>query len=282
VLGATFVLIVFALPQGVLGLIETQLRRRRVTADEGAGIACPPLLAVEGLSKSFGGLLAVDGVSFEVNEGQIEGIIGPNGSGKTTLLNLLSGALPPASGSIRLSGRPIAGLPAHEIARLGVARTFQLVRILPSMTCGENIATAALFRLNPGTVQDSAEQTRRLLALVGLGASRTHIVAGELTYIDQKRLELARALALEPKVLLLDEWLAGLNHSELEIGIALIARLRQQGMTIVMVEHVMDAIRALCTHCIVMNAGSIIAQGTPDQVLADPKVVAAYLGGGDA
>jgi branched-chain amino acid transport system ATP-binding protein/branched-chain amino acid transport system permease protein len=220
-------------------------------------------------------------VSFKVGRGQIIGIIGPNGSGKTTLLNVLSGALAPSSGTIRLAGTLINSLPAHRIARLGLARTFQLVRVMPDLTAAENVAAAALFRATPTKAGEAHETIQKLLALVGLGAVR-ETPAGELTYIDQKRLEVARALALEPRLMLLDEWLAGLNPSELETGIALIAQLRDGGLTIIMVEHVMDAIRALCGHCIVMNSGSVIAEGSPEQVLADPKVVTAYLGDGDA
>jgi branched-chain amino acid transport system permease protein len=247
----------------------------------GIGSDTGPLLAVDAVSRSFGGLRAVEKVSFEVDGGQIIGIIGPNGSGKTTLLNVLSGALRPSSGTIRLAGTVINSLPAHRIARLGLARTFQLVRVMPDLTAAENVAAAALFRAAPTQAGEAEETIQKLLALVGLGAARK-TPAGELTYIDQKRLELARALALEPRLVLLDEWLAGLNPSELETGIALIAQLRDSGLTIIMVEHVMDAIRALCSHCIVMNAGSVIAEGTPDQVLADPKVVTAYLGDSDA
>ncbi|WP_246515397.1 ABC transporter ATP-binding protein [Bradyrhizobium diversitatis] len=236
-----------------------------------------PLLAVEGVSKSFSGLRAVDGVSFTVAAGEIIGIIGPNGSGKTTLLNTLSGALKPSSGTIRFSGTVLTGLRAYQIARLGLARTFQLVRVMPDLTVAENVAAARLFSTSDG----SDTTGRELLDLVGLGTMH-ETLARELTYIDQKRLELARALALRPRLVLLDEWLAGLNPSELETGIALIAKLRERGLTIIMVEHVMDAIRALCGHCIVMNAGRVIARGAPDEVLADPKVVAAYLGDDDA
>jgi branched-chain amino acid transport system permease protein len=302
VLGAIFVLIVMALPDGVLGLLEAWWRRaggdrrpapafrtprslaatlfrRPLKVDIGSDIG--PLLAVDAVSKSFGGLRAVEKVSFRVDRGQIIGIIGPNGSGKTTLLNVLSGALKPSSGAIRLAGTVINSLPAHRIARLGLARTFQLVRVMPDLTAAENVAAAALFRVAPMKAGKANETIQKLLALVGLGAAR-QTPAGELTYIDQKRLELARALALEPRLVLLDEWLAGLNPSELETGIALIAELRDSGLTIIMVEHVMDAIRALCGHCIVMNAGSVIAEGTPEQVLADPRVVTAYLGDSDA
>lgn len=280
VLGIIFVLIVMVLPNGVIGLFGAG--RWRVPAGRGPAAVSirktdSPLLAVDGVSKSFSGLRAVDGVSFTVAPGEIIGIIGPNGSGKTTLLNTLSGALRPSSGTIRLGGTVLNGLRAYQIARLGLARTFQLVRVMPDLTVAENVAAARLFSTSGGSSTTGSE----LLDLVGLGAMH-ETPAGDLTYIDQKRLELARALALQPRLVLLDEWLAGLNPSELETGIALIAKLRDRGLTIIMVEHVMDAIRALCGHCIVMNAGSVIARGTPDEVLSDPKVVAAYLGGDDA
>ncbi|WP_245323335.1 branched-chain amino acid ABC transporter ATP-binding protein/permease [Bradyrhizobium stylosanthis] len=279
VLGIIFVFIVMVLPNGVIGLFGAG--RWRVPAGNPAPGAArktdATLLAVDGVSKSFSGLRAVEDVSFTVAPGEIIGIIGPNGSGKTTLLNTLSGALRPSSGTIRFSGTVLNGLRAHQIARLGLARTFQLVRVMPDLTVAENVAAARLFSTSSGCDATGGE----LLDLVGLGTMH-EAPAGELTYIDQKRLELARALALQPRLVLLDEWLAGLNPSELETGIALIAKLRDRGLTIIMVEHVMDAIRALCGHCIVMNAGSVIARGTPDDVLADPKVVAAYLGGDDA
>jgi branched-chain amino acid transport system permease protein len=279
VLGAIFVLIVMMLPKGVIGLIAPWSWSTPAVGVTGAAPVrdqSGPLLRVDDASKSFGGLRAVDRVSFEVARGQIVGIIGPNGSGKTTLLNLLSGALVPSSGTIRFGGIAIAGLKPHRIARLGLARTFQLVRVMPDLTVAENVAAAALFSAAPARAT-----SRELLDLVGL-APMHDAPAGELTYIDQKRLELARALALAPQLVLLDEWLAGLNPSELETGIALIAKLRDRGITIIMVEHVMDAIRALCGHCIVMNAGSVIARGVPDEVLSDPTVVTAYLGGADA
>lgn len=279
VLGVIFVFIVMVLPNGVIGLFGAA--RWRVPAGGPAAARTDttdaPLLAVDGVSKSFSGLRAVDGVSFTVAPGEIIGIIGPNGSGKTTLLNTLSGALRPSSGTIRLGGTVLNGLRAHQIARLGLARTFQLVRVMPDLTVAENVAAARLFSTSNGSGATASE----LLDLVGLGKME-EAPASELTYIDQKRLELARALALQPRLVLLDEWLAGLNPSELETGIALIAKLRDRGLTIIMVEHVMDAIRALCSHCIVMNAGSVIARGAPEAVLSDPKVVAAYLGGDDA
>ncbi|CCE05520.1 High-affinity branched-chain amino acid transport ATP-binding protein braF (modular protein) [Bradyrhizobium sp. STM 3843] len=279
VLGLVFVAIVMALPQGVIGLIAPLLARPHAKPVAMPAIAESPLLSVERVSKSFGGLRAVEGVSLTVAQGEILGIIGPNGSGKTTLLNMLSGALIPTTGTIRLGDAVISGLPAHKIARLGLARTFQLVRVMPELSIAENVAAAALFRA--GASAGSETEIHDLLELVGLGR-RSDTPAGELTYIDQKRLELARALALEPRILLLDEWLAGLNPSELETGIALIARLRDRGLTIVMVEHVMDAIRALCNRCLVMSAGKVIASGTPEVVLADRTVITAYLGEADA
>jgi branched-chain amino acid transport system permease protein len=280
-LGAIFVLIVMVLPKGVIGLVETWWRAARTDGAAPVRNESGPLLVVDGVGKSFSGLRAVDQVSFEVARGEIVGIIGPNGSGKTTLLNMLSGALLPSSGTIRFGDVTINGLRPYQIARLRLARTFQLVRVMSDLTVAENVAAALLFGAAPPVSGNTTETSRRLLDAVGLGSMRD-TPAGELTYIDQKRLELARALALEPRLVLLDEWLAGLNPSELETGIDLIAKLRDGGMTIIMVEHVMDAIRALCSHCIVMNAGSVIARGVPDEVLSNPKVVAAYLGDDDA
>jgi ABC-type branched-subunit amino acid transport system ATPase component len=241
----------------------------------------PALLDVAGVSRRFGGLQAVDNVSFAVMPGEITGLLGPNGSGKTTVLNLISGALKPHAGSIRLRGLAIESLAPHRVARLGIARTFQLVRVLPSLTCQENVLAGLAFARTPVWGDAAAKRADDLLARAGLGG-RGATLTGELTYIDQKRLELARALALDPQLLLLDEWLAGLNPAELQDGIALVRSLRAEGRTILMVEHVMDAIRSLCDRCVVMNAGRKIAEGRPDAVLADPEVVRAYLGDDDA
>jgi len=240
------------------------------------------LLEVEGLSRGFGGLLAVDALSFSVDAGEVVGLLGPNGSGKTTVLNLLSGALKPDAGRVTLRGEAIAGLPAYKIARRGVARTFQLVRPLASLTCRDNVLTGLAFGRRRLWAALTHEEADALLDRVGLGHART-VMPGELTYIDQKRLELARALAQHPELLLLDEWLAGLNPTELEQGITLIRSLSGQGITILLVEHVMDAIRSLCSRCLVMNTGRLIASGLPREVLADPEVIRAYLGDdGDA
>ncbi|MGJ5002808.1 ABC transporter permease subunit [Bradyrhizobium sp. HKCCYLRH2060] len=278
VLGLIFIGIVMALPKGVIGVVDRVWRREPKVAGakpEQGGT----LLIAETVGKSFGGLRAVDKVSLDVRAGEILGVIGPNGSGKTTLLNMLSGALVPSDGTIRFDGTVINGMAAHRIARLGLARTFQLVRVMPDLTVAENVAAAALFRTRQTGA--AAESIHELLALVGLDGM-AEMLAGDLTYIDQKRLELARALALHPRVVLLDEWLAGLNPTELETGIGLIASLRDRGITIVMVEHVMDAIRALCDRCVVMSAGNVIARGTPGEVLADAAVITAYLGEPDA
>lgn len=239
-----------------------------------------PLLELKGLSKRFGGLVAVNDLSFDVHAGEVVGLLGPNGSGKTTAMNLVSGALPLNAGEVRFDGRTISGLASHQIARLGVARTFQLVRVLGGMSCRDNVAAGLAFR--PGGLHGRAAEhaAQQLLERVGLGA-QAELPASELTYIDQKRLELARALALAPKLLLLDEWLAGLNPTELQQGIALIAALRDEGMTVLMVEHVMDAVHALCSRCVVMNTGSRIADGPTREVLSDARVIEAYLGSDD-
>lgn len=303
-LGLVFVLIVYALPQGVFGLLEARVpavrRAAAVTgmsalAEKILGPAWPraarreaageaPVLQVAGLRKSFGGLVAVDNLSFELRRGEILGLIGPNGSGKTTALNLISGAIAPDSGDVRLEGRPIASLPAHRIAQRGVARTFQLVRVLGASTCLENVIAGLAFHSGAASSESwgagADKRARELLTRVGLG-DKADMPAGQFTYIDQKRLELARALALDPDVLLLDEWLAGLNPSELQVGIALVKMLRDEGLTIIIVEHMMDAIRSLCDRCVVMSAGAKIAEGPPAAVLADKEVIRAYLGDAD-
>jgi branched-chain amino acid transport system ATP-binding protein len=239
-----------------------------------------PLIELHGVSKSFGGLRAVDGLTATIRRGEVVGLVGPNGSGKTTALNLITGNLTADAGAIVFEGRNIEREGAHRITRAGIARTFQLVRVMPTMTLAENVAIGAMFGARPCGAAEAQERALPLLARVGL-AARADERAASLTYIDQKRLELARALAAQPQLLLLDEWLAGLNPTELKEGIALIASLARDGLTIVMVEHVMDAIRALCSRCIVMNAGTKIAEGSPAEALADPGVIKAYLGDDD-
>jgi branched-chain amino acid transport system ATP-binding protein len=238
-------------------------------------------LAAAGVTKRFGGLVAVDNMSFTLAEKEVLGLIGPNGSGKTTMMNLISGALKPSSGQISVYGHAVAGTGASNVAKKGIARTFQLVRMLPTMTAVENVAAGGVFGHARRWGRELDDYAHALLVRVGLPNAAQAPVAA-LTYIDQKRVELARALAADPKILLLDEWLAGLNPTELKIGIALIEQLRIEGCTIVIVEHVMHAIRSLCDRCIVMNSGAKIAEGTPAQVLADHDVIRAYLGDDNA
>ncbi len=239
------------------------------------------VLDVEKLRRAFGGLVAVNDLSFSVARGEVLGLLGPNGSGKTTALNLMSGLLRSDAGAIRLQGKDISGLSSFKIARLGLARTFQLVRVLDGMDCRDNVRAGIVF--NKPHVRGAEIETRitALLGRVGL-AGQGHRPAAGLTYIDRKRLELARALAAAPQLLLLDEWLAGLNPSELTIGIDLIRSLKDDGITVVLVEHVMTAVRALCDRCVVMSSGRKIAEGATADVLSNPAVVEAYLGGAAA
>jgi branched-chain amino acid transport system ATP-binding protein len=240
-------------------------------------MSAAPILVVEGLSRAFGGLVAVNRLSFAITPGEIVGLIGPNGSGKTTALNLISGALPADSGAILFHGQELRGLPAHRIARRGLARTFQLVRVLDGISCRDNVEAGLAFHPD-GAFGDAAHpRAEALLDRVGLGG-KMHVPADELNYIDQKRLELARALALSPSLLMLDEWLAGLNPTELQEGIALVGSLSDEGTAVLLIEHVMDAVHALCGRTIVMNAGAKIADGPTAAVLDDPDVVRAYLG----
>ena len=238
-------------------------------------------LTVGDVTKRFGGLVAVQNMSFALAENEVLGLIGPNGSGKTTMMNLISGALRPSSGEIRLYGDDLARIGPSRIANKGIARTFQLVRMLPGLTVLENVAAGGVFGHARRWGKELDDYAHALLQRVGL-PNAGNVAVTALTYIDQKRVELARALASDPKVLLLDEWLAGLNPTELKTGIALIEQLRVEGRTIIIVEHVMHAIRSLCDRCIVMNSGVKIAEGTPRDVLANGEVIRAYLGVADA
>ena len=239
------------------------------------------LLSVEGVTKQFGGLVAVSGISFDVAQHEMVGLIGPNGSGKTTMMNMISGVFKPTFGHISLKGRQISSLPAASIARAGVGRTFQMVRLLPQLSVLENVVAGAVFGHHRRWGREAKDFAQVVLERVGMEAM-SHAPISSLTYIDQKRVELARVLAGEPEVLLLDEWLAGLNPTELEIGIDLIHDLRDEGCTVVLVEHVMDAIRSLCDRCFVMSSGKKIAEGSPDEVLSKSEVIRAYLGDDDA
>ena len=235
------------------------------------------LLTINGLTKRFGGLTAVNAVSFSVARGEVVGLLGPNGSGKTTVMNMISGHLSPTGGTIALSDQMISGLAPNRIALKGIGRTFQLVRGLPSLTVAENVIASLAFGRRKLWGEAARKEALQRLDEVGL-AHRADQSAQDLTYIDQKRMELARALAAEPEVLLLDEWLAGLNPTELKTGIELIRSIQTRGVTVLMVEHVMDAIRALCGRCVVMNAGRKIADGPTATALSDREVITAYLG----
>ncbi len=234
------------------------------------------LLDVERVTKSFGGVRAVSEVSFSVGEGELIGVMGPNGSGKTTLFNLITGALRPDAGSIRLKDRDITGWAPHRACGAGIARTFQLVRPFPGLTALDNVRVGLLYGRARDT-RHAAAEAERLLALVGL-EGKAQRRATELTLIDRKRLELARALATSPHLLLLDELMAGLNPAETETAMALIRRLQSEGVTLLMVEHIVWALMSLSQRIIVLSAGEKIAEGRPDAIAADPTVVEVYLG----
>jgi branched-chain amino acid transport system ATP-binding protein len=236
-----------------------------------------PLLEVRDLTRYFGGLAAVDGVSFTVERGEVLGLVGPNGSGKSTALSLVSGRLAPMSGEVHLNGTAITGRTPEAVCRAGIAGTFQLARIPDALDARDNVAVAAMYGRRRLGIAAARGEADRLLDRVGFAAPRA-AHGDSLTYFDHKRIELARALACAPDLLLLDEWLAGLNPTELEAGIDLVRSLNASGLTIVMVEHVMHAIRSLCGHVVVLSAGRVIAAGTPDEALADPGVVRVYLG----
>ena len=238
-----------------------------------------PLLSVEAVSRRFGGLLAVDAASLVAGAGRITALIGPNGAGKTTLFSLISGFLKPSAGKVRYAGDDITGEPPHRLARRGIARTFQIVQPFAGLSVRDNILVGAhLRRRDRGAALAFAE---RVGGEVGLGDMLTQ-PAHTLTVAGRKRLELARALATEPKLLLLDEVLAGLNPSEIRDIVPLIRALSARGIAVLMIEHVMQAVMSLAEHVFVLAEGRIIAQGSPAQVVADPIVVEAYLGHGAA
>jgi branched-chain amino acid transport system ATP-binding protein len=237
------------------------------------------LLRVENVSKRFGGLLAVDRASFTAPAGRITALIGPNGAGKTTLFAIIAGFLPPTEGRVLYDGADITGEAPHRLARRGIARTFQIVQPFAGLTVAENIAVGA--HLTRPARADALAAAGEVARAVGLGDMLDR-PAQNLTVAGRKRLELARALALEPRLLLLDEVLAGLNPSEIRDMVPVIRAIRDRGIAIVMIEHVMQAVMRLAEHVFVLSQGRIIADGAPQAVAADPHVVEAYLGQGAA
>lgn len=237
-----------------------------------------PLLEGKRVTRYFGGLAAVQKVDFHVERGEIVGLIGPNGAGKTTLFNLISGALAPQSGEIWFKGENITGMKPHVICRKGIARTFQLVRVFPNMSVLENVLLGVLFGKSDGrTMGQARAEAEKWLDYVGLSTMKD-VPARSLTLANQKRLEVARALATGPELLLLDELMAGLNPTEVAQAMDLVRRIREQGITVFMVEHVMKAIMGICDRIIVLHHGEKIAEGTPQEIATNRTVIEVYLG----
>lgn len=236
-------------------------------------------LTVSGIGIHFGGLKAVQDLSFSVNKGETLALIGPNGAGKTTCFNLITGYYRSDSGSIRAFGHELVGLRPYDVCARGVARTFQVARPFGDMTVLDNVMTGAILR--DRNLKKAREKAREALSTAGLSAKQ-RFMAKDLTTIDQRRLEVARALATEPRLLLMDEALAGLNPHEIDDAVELVRTLARQGLTIVIVEHVMRAIMALADRIVVLDHGQKIAEGPPKEIATNPEVISAYLGAGYA
>jgi branched-chain amino acid transport system permease protein len=298
VIGLILVVGILFMPEGALGKLRKRIRHPREGGDpvhspaprealdsrlrgnDGTAgtTARPPLLHVKGLSKSFRGLKALSNVSLEVRQGEILGLLGPNGSGKSTFINVVSGHYLPDGGEVWLEGRDIAGLPAHHIARAGIARTYQIPRPFSQMNVMDNVAIAAMYAgQGLRTMEEGRREAMQWLEFTHL-AGKAQVLPGDLNLHQRKFLELARALASRPRLVLLDEVLCGLTPTEIQSAVALIRRIRDQGTTIVFVEHVMDAVMALTDRIVVFDQGAMLAEGAPREVMQSPAVMSAYLG----
>jgi branched-chain amino acid transport system permease protein len=289
VVGLILILAILWLPDGVIPAIQKLLKRRR-TAPVAARAEVVPvvpataarlgdrhILEVRGVAKRFGGLQALGGVDLDVRQGEIFGLVGPNGSGKTTLINVISGFYPLSGGTITVDGAAIGHAPAHEIARRGVARTYQIPRPFANMTVLDNVSLCATFGGSQRSRAEIRDEAMHWIGFTGLAGKEDVLPAG-LNLHERKFLELARALAARPKLLLLDEVLSGLNPSEIDNAIRLVRAIRAQGATIVFVEHLMRAVVELSDRIAVLNEGKLFALGAPREVMGDPRVVSIYLG----
>lgn len=293
--GVILIAVILFMPQGVMAFLQRRWKRApapRLAAAvsapaepraDGARVqgAVEPLLVVTHLSKAFKGVQALDGVSLDVRPGEILGLLGPNGSGKSTFINVVSGHFPASGGQIFFEGRELTGLPAHEIAQSGIARTYQIPRPFPHLTVLQNVSLVAVFGVQQPGEQAAEEEAWRCLEFTGL-AGKAHVLPDELNLHQRKFLELARALASRPRLVLLDEVLSGLTPGEIEEAIALVRRIRDRGATIVFVEHVMRAVMALADRVAVLNHGRLLAIGPAHEVMQNPEVVKAYLGASHA
>ncbi len=234
-----------------------------------------PLLEVQGLSKHFGGLVANDRVDLRVDKGEIVGLIGPNGAGKTTLFNCIAGFYPPTAGNVQFKGEDITGLPANEICLRGIARTFQIVRVFKDMSVLDNVMVGAFNRTS--SAARAKQKALEVLDFCGLAAKKS-LLAGGLTIADKKRLEFTKALATDPSLLMLDEAIAGLNQTETAEAVELVKKVRESGITVLLVEHVMEVVMPISTRVVVLEYGKKIAEDIPEKVIHNEEVIKAYLG----